>query len=34
MQLNKPYLLFLGASQSMTDCKTGLMQVPPRELWG
>jgi len=22
MQLNKPYLLFLGASQSMTDCKT------------
>ena len=22
MQLSKPYLLFLGASQSMTDCKT------------
>ena len=22
MQLNKPYLLFLGASQSLTDCKT------------
>ena len=22
VQLNKPYLLFLGASQSMTDCKT------------
>src|SRR2546430_10395002 len=22
MRLNKPYLLFLGASQSMTDCKT------------
>src|ERR1700686_3911915 len=22
MQLSKPYLLFLGSSQSMTDCKT------------